>query len=61
MWRGDAKYSLFDVSKGSDKYVVNLEEKTCAYRRWDLWGIPCCHEIARIWKNNVALEDYVHL
>ncbi|XP_073220694.1 uncharacterized protein [Cicer arietinum] len=34
-----------------DTYTVNLHTKTCACRKWDLTGIPCCHALVCIWHN----------
>ena len=30
------------------KFVVNLKEKNCSYRFWDLNGLPCRHAYACI-------------
>jgi hypothetical protein len=53
-WSGDDHYALFEVSKDTSKYVVNLTERTCACRRWDLSGIPCKHVIAFRWFNIIS-------
>lgn len=58
-WAGDDAYALFEVSKDVDRYVVNLGERTCSCRKWDLSGIPCCHAVAVTWYNNYVLEDFV--
>jgi len=57
-WCGDWEYSNFVVSDGSDTYVINLKEITCACRRWDLSGIPCPHSIAAMYYNNQNPDDY---
>ncbi|XP_058786712.1 uncharacterized protein LOC131661258 [Vicia villosa] len=49
----------FSVCNESDTYVVNLAEKTCACRKWDLSGIPCAHAIVCIWYNGLVVENYV--
>lgn len=59
VWSGDAAYALFEVSNNYDKYVVNLGDKSCSCRKWDLSGIPCCHAVACMWFNNYIPEDYV--
>ncbi|XP_057417051.1 uncharacterized protein LOC130711447 [Lotus japonicus] len=56
---GDPRNSLFEVTNGTWKYAVNLDAKSCACRRWDLTGIPCCHVVACIWYNNTRPEDFV--
>lgn len=37
-----------------EKYVVNIEERTCSCRKWDLTGVPCYHAISALW---VAMKD----
>lgn len=53
-WCGDEAFSLFEVSNGQDRYVVDL---SC--RKWDLSGIPCSHVVACMYRNNLRPEDYV--
>ena len=47
--------------KGSNgfKCVVNLEQKTCSCRKFDVSGIPCMHAIAFITSLGHPLEMYV--
>ncbi|GKD15472.1 mutator type transposase, partial [Tanacetum coccineum] len=35
-----------------EQCVVNVEDKSCSCRKWDLTGIPCKHAVAAIW--NIA-------
>ncbi|WVZ76724.1 hypothetical protein U9M48_024676, partial [Paspalum notatum var. saurae] len=43
------------------RFVVNLEEKTCSCRKWQVCGIPCKHALAFITSlPNASIEDYVH-
>nr|XP_033514000.1 uncharacterized protein LOC104103862 [Nicotiana tomentosiformis] len=35
----------YEVSEGDDRNRVNLVEKKCTYRSWQLTGIPCPHSI----------------
>ncbi|GAU17195.1 hypothetical protein TSUD_178250 [Trifolium subterraneum] len=58
-WHSDDDFSIFGVTNGVETYAVNLLQKTCACRKWDLTGIPCCHVIACIWDKREAPEDYV--
>ena len=32
-----------------DQRAVNLDEKTCTCRKWDLTAMPCKHAVAAIW------------
>ncbi|XP_021995761.2 uncharacterized protein LOC110892939 [Helianthus annuus] len=50
IWTGGAKYQ---VSQGLDQRVVNLGERTCSCRKWDLTGMPCKHAVAAIWNQGL--------
>ena len=39
---------------------MNLTNRTCGCRRWDMTGIPCSHAIAAIYKSYQHPEDFVH-
>ncbi|XP_055807040.1 uncharacterized protein LOC129875840 [Solanum dulcamara] len=41
-------------------FSVDLKEKTCSCRRWELTGIPCSHAIAAIWVKKDEPKMYVH-
>ncbi|KAL4562872.1 hypothetical protein LXL04_026903 [Taraxacum kok-saghyz] len=50
-----------------DQYVVNLKEKTCTCRYWELTGIVCSHAVSAIWdkinrggKKVPEIEAWVH-
>ncbi|GJT84620.1 mutator type transposase [Tanacetum coccineum] len=63
-WNGADQYQV----KGylQEQYVVNLNQRTCSCRKWEISGIPCKHAIAAIHDmadngNDVGiLEDWVH-
>ncbi|GKE21532.1 60S ribosomal protein L34 [Tanacetum coccineum] len=38
--------NVFEVRKGDDSYGVNIENRTCACKWWDLSGVPCVHYVA---------------
>ncbi|KAF7841628.1 uncharacterized protein G2W53_003926 [Senna tora] len=59
-WVGDAKGEKFEVCCRMDKYVVDLGERTCSCRVWDLCGIPCAHAIVALGWRNLKPEDYTH-
>jgi len=43
------------------RFVVNLEEKTCSCRKWQVCGIPCKHALAFITSlPNASIKDYVY-
>ena len=42
------------------RFVVNLLDRTCSCRQWQVSGIPCRHAIAFITSlSNAALDNYV--
>ncbi|CAO2175178.1 unnamed protein product, partial [Urochloa humidicola] len=45
--------------KDYKKYTVNLEQRTCTCRYWQLSGLPCCHAISSIYKASKKLEDFI--
>lgn len=51
---------LFEVESKRQLYVVNLRQRTCGCRKWDLIGIPCAHAISMILFDGGKPEDYVH-
>ncbi|XP_022033091.2 uncharacterized protein LOC110934216 [Helianthus annuus] len=62
IWNGEGHYQ---VTGGVNQYVVNMEQRTCSCRRWELNGIPCRHAVAAIWNRashgQVGLpESFVH-
>ncbi|XP_020113667.1 uncharacterized protein LOC109727880 [Ananas comosus] len=42
------------------KHAVDLVERQCSCRLWDLTGITCKHAIAAIFTNKEKPEDYLH-
>lgn len=56
MWNGEEHYQ---VSGKFSQYVVNMADKTCTCRAWEINGIPCRHAVAAIW--NKALHGQVPL
>ena len=51
---------LWQVTSASRVLAVNLVERTCTCRKWDVTGIPCNHAVAAIIKVEQQIEDYVH-
>ena len=51
---------MYEVDNDRERHVVNLTNRTCSCRIWDLTGLPCKHGIAAIFKNLEKVEDYVH-
>ena len=55
---GGVKTFEVDLMYGS-RFVVDLGNKSCTCRRWDLSGIPCSHAVACIYMDGKSLEEYV--
>ncbi|CAI9301626.1 unnamed protein product [Lactuca saligna] len=49
----------FEVRGTTDAYEVDLEERTCSCRLWQLNGIGCVHSVAAISFMNRDVESYV--
>lgn len=43
-----------------DKFVVDIDKKTCSYNFWELVGIPCRHAVAAIVMKGDDPAQYVH-
>jgi hypothetical protein len=50
----------FQVMHSMDMFAVNIVERTCSCRKWDLTGIPCCHAISCLNNIRVEPETVVH-
>ncbi|XP_021719382.1 uncharacterized protein LOC110687063 [Chenopodium quinoa] len=49
----------FNVSYILDQLVVNLDDRSCTYRKCDMTSIPCCHAVACIYFVEKEPELYV--
>lgn len=57
MWNGSDKYQV--SGPWSDQCTVDVAQKVCTCRKWELSGIPCKHAVATIWnmaKNGQTVE-----
>lgn len=50
---------VYQVTSAENKYVVELELKSCDCRRWQLSGIPCSHAIACLREEMINPEERV--
>ncbi|PHT93862.1 hypothetical protein T459_01744 [Capsicum annuum] len=53
-------YYGYEVAEGDDKHIMNLEHNKCAYRMWDLSGIPCPHAIKAYLHKNIKPKTQIH-
>ncbi|XP_058214249.1 uncharacterized protein LOC131325810 [Rhododendron vialii] len=56
IYSGDKIYEVMTVLR---TFVVDLNERTCTYRKWDVCGIPCQHGMAAIITDKSNPEDFV--
>nr|CAD1834514.1 unnamed protein product [Ananas comosus var. bracteatus] len=59
-WPQPAGSKKFQVGSSHGQFVVDLIQKTCSCRRWDLTGLPCPHAISAMLHENLRPEDSVH-
>ncbi|XVF65328.1 hypothetical protein PTKIN_Ptkin09bG0239100 [Pterospermum kingtungense] len=59
-WPEPSTHKYFQVKSLGAQFTVDLQEKECCCRRWQLCGIPCPHACAAIAYNQEHPEDYVH-
>ena len=48
------------MSVGGHEVVVDLKQKRCACRKWQLTGIPCFHAVACIQFQKLDPLDFIH-
>nr|XP_023870556.1 uncharacterized protein LOC111983129 [Quercus suber] len=51
---------VYEVDNERERHVVDLVNRTCSCRVWDLTRIPCKHGVAAIFMNREKPEDYTH-
>ncbi|KAK8659640.1 hypothetical protein V6N13_029837 [Hibiscus sabdariffa] len=59
-WPTHAGFQKYQVEAGpSHQHVVDLEQRSCTCRKWDLIGIPCSHAASVFRLNNLRPEHFV--
>ncbi|XP_077242582.1 uncharacterized protein LOC143883104 [Tasmannia lanceolata] len=56
-WYGGEEY---EVQRYGKQYVVNLAQRCCGCRSWDLTGIPYIHVGAAIFSQKESVEKFAH-
>ena len=51
---------VYEVDNERERHVMELVNRTCSCRVWDLTGIPYKHGVAAIFVNREKPEDYTH-
>ncbi|XP_074323023.1 uncharacterized protein LOC141659972 [Apium graveolens] len=59
IWNGAQKYNV-TMMEGGHEIVVDLGQKICACRKWQLTGIPCYHACVCIFFQKQSPLDYMH-
>jgi len=57
LWNGEAG---FEVRDKKWRFTVDLNNKTCSCRYWQVSGIPCAHACAALFKMSEEPNKYVH-
>ncbi|KAK6786010.1 hypothetical protein RDI58_014535 [Solanum bulbocastanum] len=50
----------YEVIEGTDRHIVNLREKKCTRRTWDLTEIPCPHAIKAMEHKKMIPKKEIH-
>ncbi|KAK3205209.1 hypothetical protein Dsin_019255 [Dipteronia sinensis] len=56
VYSGNYKYQI--TSHREDQFVVDIDKKTCACKKWQLIGIPCIHGMATLLSSNCDSIDF---
>ncbi|XP_062161919.1 uncharacterized protein LOC133868944 [Alnus glutinosa] len=51
---------MFEVEEGRRQYVVDIRNRKCGYRRWQMTGILCAHAQSATTFHGHHLEDYAN-
>ncbi|XP_076934335.1 uncharacterized protein LOC143600567 [Bidens hawaiensis] len=51
--------NMFEVRDGYEAYSVDLDNRECSCRLWQISGIPCLHSTTAIYYTNNDPEEYV--
>ncbi|CAD5313668.1 unnamed protein product [Arabidopsis thaliana] len=54
-----ARNNLYQIDVHGVSYYVDMENKTCGCRKWQMVGIPCTHAACVIIGRREKVEDYV--
>jgi len=58
LWNGEAG---FEVRDKKWRFTVDLNNRTCSCRYWQVSGIPCAHACAALFKMSEEPNKYVHM
>ena len=52
-------FEVRHLENSAEKFTVNLKEKICSCKRWELTGLPCVHSLAAIKNRNHRIDEYI--
>ena len=55
LWNGEYQYQV--TGPWDDQVVVDIMQKSCSCRKWELTGMPCKHAVAALWDRAGHRED----
>ena len=50
-------FEVRHLENSAEKFTVNLKEKYCSCRRWELTDLPYVHSLAAIKSRNHKIDD----
>ena len=51
--------NIYQVTSGENTYSVNLLDRTCRCRKWDMTSMACNHAVSAIVKAKLQPQDFV--
>ncbi|KAK5835460.1 hypothetical protein PVK06_011149 [Gossypium arboreum] len=57
IWNGE---NGCELRKGSYQYTVDLSQRICSCRSWQISGIPCSHACAAMYHLGLQPDEYLH-
>ncbi|XP_010424660.1 PREDICTED: uncharacterized protein LOC104709800 [Camelina sativa] len=55
-----ARHNIHEVYQNGVGYSVDMNERTCGCKKWQMVGIPCVHDACVILGKREKVEDYVN-
>lgn len=49
----------YEIKKGKEKHIIDLDNRTCICKSWQLTTIPCIHIACTMFKAGVRPKDKV--
>ncbi|KAK8715718.1 hypothetical protein V6N13_043046 [Hibiscus sabdariffa] len=56
VWNGE---NGCELKKGRKQYIMNIHERICSCRSWQITGLPCPHACCAIWHMGGDPDDYL--